>query len=79
MLRFFFDLAVDGTLSADDTGVELPSDEAAEQEAMRALTEMGAQLNGAAHATNMALLVRDESGARVCTVALTLSVTRGGD
>lgn len=71
MVRFFFDLSIDGVLSADDSGVQLSSDEQAELEAVKALTEMATTFAGsAAAAQNMAIAVRDDSGARLCTVAL---------
>jgi hypothetical protein len=74
MVRFFFDLAKNGVLSPDDTGLELAGDEAAKIEASKALAEMATALIGSDKGS-IALLVRDDSGARVCTVTMALSVT----
>lgn len=74
MVRFFFDLATDGVLLPDDTGLELASDEAAKIEASKALVQMATALVGS-DSGSMALVVRDDSGARVCTVTMALSVT----
>jgi hypothetical protein len=74
MVRFFFDLAQDGVLSPDDTGLALESAEAAEREALRALAGMARALIGSDGA-RLDMIVRDESGARLCTVTMTLSVT----
>jgi len=75
MVRFFFDVAFDGVLTADDTGLDFARDEAAQREALKALTEMATEFAGSAGMREMAVMVRDESGARLCTVTLALSVT----
>lgn len=67
-------LAIDGVLSPDDTGLALASDEAAKIEASKALAEMATALIGSDNGS-IALEVRDDSGAHVCTVTVALSVT----
>ena len=73
MVRFFFDLMHDGVLSPDDTGLEFGSDDAATREAAKALAEMSNALLGS-DKRSIAMVVRDESGAQVCTLTLALSV-----
>ena len=76
MPRFYFDV-LDGEASTrDDTGVELPSLDAAEDEAVRAIVEIGQDSLPKRRGAELALHVRDERGRPALTVTLLMRVRR---
>jgi hypothetical protein len=68
---------LDGEASTrDDTGVELPGLEAAEDEAVCAIVEIGQDSLPKRRGPELALHVRDEQGRPVLTVTLLMRVCR---
>lgn len=72
MPRYFFDTEDNGTLTVDEEGLELPSDKAVRDEAIRVLPEIAKdQLpDGPQH--SFWVKVRDDSGAYVFEASLEL-------
>ncbi|RWH73430.1 hypothetical protein [Mesorhizobium sp.] len=60
-MRFFFDLVQDSVLTADDTGVEFDTAEAAKAEAARTVLEVAADLFHNPF-RSLAIQLRDPSG-----------------
>jgi hypothetical protein len=72
MPRYFFDIEDNGELTVDDEGLELSSEKAVRDEAIRALPELAKDElpDGAQH--SFWVKVRDESGAYIFQASLEL-------
>ncbi|CAM3051123.1 hypothetical protein JHFBIEKO_4419 [Methylobacterium mesophilicum] len=75
MPRFFFDTINGAGAIFDDEGEELPDAIIAKQMACTTLGEIMADMSRTEEAAQCQATVRDESGARLFTARLTLSVT----
>ena len=78
MARYFFDLRTETRYERDDRGVELDDVESAVIEARRSLLEAATEA-ASQRSFGLAVDVRSEAGALVCTVALTTSLFAGDD
>ena len=61
MPHFYFDVRDDGTLVADDEGIDLPDLQSAQEEAARTLAEIIRNEDSGFSAQRLALEVRDAS------------------
>ncbi|MDB5624069.1 MAG: hypothetical protein JWR39_2632 [Devosia sp.] len=76
MQRFFFDVD-DGQFHEDTEGTSLRDEEAALEEAVKALAEMARDLiPTSSPPSSITMWVRDEAGKRLMELAVSLSITR---
>ncbi|ESY62246.1 hypothetical protein X740_31780 [Mesorhizobium sp. LNHC221B00] len=78
MARFFFDLTDNGTSFPDTEGTDLPSLEAAEDEAARALLEIARDNMPDGAYRQVVLHVHDGTSAPVFVVKVTFELMRNG-
>lgn len=78
MSRFYFDVREGETLTQDQEGLDLADLDAAEREAVHAAAEIGNDTLPKRYAPEVCVEVRDEHGQHVLSVAVTMSVERGG-
>lgn len=71
MARFFFDTHDGETQDPDTTGVELPDEAAARDEAQRALTDMAREKLPDGNHLDFGVVVRDEAGTQIYVANLT--------
>lgn len=75
MPLYFFDTDDGDTQLRDETGLELPDDEAARDEGTRAMGEMAKDhLRGSPPQKNITMWVRNHNGETVMQLALTFAV-----
>ena len=75
MPRYFFDIDDGVFATRDEDGLELPDDQAARNEASRALAEMARRyIPNDEPQKNIIMWVRDESGEPLLQLALTFAV-----
>jgi hypothetical protein len=74
--RFYFDVREGVRFTFDEEGLELPSLDAAEQEAAIAAASIGRDLLPKGTARSVTVEVRNEHGQRVVTATVTLAVDR---
>jgi hypothetical protein len=78
MARFYFDLTDNGEFYPDTEGTELPSIEAVEDEAARALLEIARDAMPDGTYRQVAFHVRDDTNAALLVVKVTFELTRLG-
>ncbi|AMJ62767.1 DUF6894 family protein [Bosea sp. PAMC 26642] len=71
MARFFFDTHDDGSVDLDTSGVDLPDEAAARDEAQRALSDMVREKLPNSEHLDFGVIVRDEAGAQIYVASLT--------
>jgi len=67
MPRFFFDIIEGQKVSLDNVGIELPSAARAQEEAVRAVTEMMMDGASTAHCHQVSVAVANQNHNHVCT------------
>ncbi|ESZ25010.1 MULTISPECIES: hypothetical protein [unclassified Mesorhizobium] len=78
MARFYFDLTDNGEFYPDTKGTELPSVEAVEDEAARALLEIAKDAMPDGTHRQVAFHVRDDTNAALLVVKVTFELIRLG-
>jgi hypothetical protein len=76
MPRFYFDVREGSTFLVDESGIEFPSLDEAEQEAIRGVVSMGKDQLPRGDTREVTVEVRDETGKRVLTVGVHLIIDR---
>jgi len=78
MPYFYFDVHENDSFVKDDEGTQLPDLETAEREAADSAVEIAQDSLPQRRGGSVTLEVRDENGAQVLSVTVTLNVTRSG-
>lgn len=76
MAKFYFDVREDQRFYSDDGGLEFPSLEAAEQEAIQAAADIGRDRLPRADTREVTVEVRNDRRQRVLTVKVSLEIDR---
>lgn len=76
MPRFYFDVLDGDSLARDDTGLEFPSLDAAEDEAARAIADIGRDTLPKRGGSELCVRVRDSSGRLALIVTLAMTTRR---
>ena len=76
MPRFYFDVWDGDSFSCDDEGLQLESLKAAEDEAIRAMVQIGRDRLPRRLSPELCMRVRDAHGQPVLTVAVSMTVRR---
>ena len=76
MRRFYFDVLDGDTFSHDDEGLPLESLSVAEDQAIRAVTEMAHDSLPKRLSSEVSVRIRDDHGQTVLSVALSMTVRR---
>jgi hypothetical protein len=74
--RFYFDVLDGDSFSCDDEGLQLESLNAAEDEAIRAVVQIGRDSLPKRHSPELCVRVRDKHGQPVLTVVVSMTVRR---
>jgi hypothetical protein len=76
MPRFLFDVLEEDRVTPDEVGIELESVEAAEREAIRRVTGIGAESLSKDRASEIEVQVKDHEGFLLLTVTVSVVVRR---
>ena len=76
MPRFYFDVLDGDALARDDTGLEFPNQDAAEDEAARAIADIGRDSLPKRRGSELCVRVRDANGRLALIVTLSMTTRR---